>query len=595
MNGFGRRDHRRASSASPVQARHRGQTPEQSQLLDTLEADMDWRSPTPPPRTRTFSSSPRRVNGAAGYSSADESDRDEVLTVNSFSLERDIHDDDLQRTRPGRHGTNISAPPRRISGIHNTIIEAEEDDDDGYIQPQAEEPSEPGPATVSPSPPPVPSSPHAPTIPATSSQQAASQEKVSAHVQQPRRRRRRGLRLNCGNLPPFRKLLTILLLAIAGFSVHTFRDTLVDFSLSLCSKMAFPAVPSWSMPLPPAGRNMSDPRTSDLRTSDQSASDLRTVKDLKDQIGELKAYYSSLSKDVNTVKADLANAGDLTHNARPIQGHNRAPEMKAMTNFLSPATGAIVNPYRSTPTSGKQLTTVQWLYMQFISQFISQKKLANANAHVTALVPWQDVGDCWCTVPWERHDLKSQLAIKLGRAIVPEEVVVEHVPYGSSLFPEFTPRRMELWARFEGNVPHNPAASRFAWFSGAARRFFGGGSSSERKIPASSSPPPYTYTATGRFLLHETVMALLRRVYRDEPEEAYVSSLSDDQSLGTDLHYRIGRFEYDLHGRDYVQTFTLEAVIDLPGIRVNNVILRVKSNWGGNATCLYWVKLFGHL
>ena len=521
---------------SPVR-RPRGETPDQTQLFGALQEDVpsvasssprqERSTPTPsPPVMRMLSSSPRRGNGIhLSFPASSPYDSEEEST---FSLERNIHDDDLRRTHPGRHGTNISAPPRRISGIHHSTIE--EDDDFSAPMVQAQQPARPEPKQVAP-----------PT----------SQAKT------PRRRPSQFM-------PTMRAIRTILLLSLAllsaSFAAYAFRDELVNLPRRVYSKI--PAGPSWPSSPP------------------SNASDPKMVKALKAQMGEMEAYVSSLHKDLDSVKAKMAHASH-NNNVQPISGHKEM--MRQKPNFLAPGMGAIVHPKRTTPTEGKRETWLRWMYRWITKQPTRLQPAA-------ALVPWQEVGDCWCTVPLQGGQVKAQLTITLGRAIVPEEIVVEHVPYGSSIKPEVTPRRMELWAHFVGDVPNNPAASRFAWFLGAARRF----SSNGKRIPASSSPPPYTYTSSGRFLLHETIMAVLRNVYKNEPEKRYASVLSDDESLGMG-YYRLGRFEYDLHGRDYVQSFPLEAIVDLPSIRVDNVILRATSNWGGNATCLYWVKLFGHL
>ena len=129
--------------------RKREPTPDQTQLQQDLDG---FASPTPSPPVRksvsTDSSSseepPRqrrlsvmsneplypsplqragdRLNGAAVRSSPDRESSVDNVSELSWDLERDIHGDDLQRTRPSkyrgeRHGKNITKPPRRPSGL----------------------------------------------------------------------------------------------------------------------------------------------------------------------------------------------------------------------------------------------------------------------------------------------------------------------------------------------------------------------------------------------------------------------------------------------------------------------------------------------
>lgn len=85
-------------------------------------------------------------------------------------------------------------------------------------------------------------------------------------------------------------------------------------------------------------------------------------------------------------------------------------------------------------------------------------------------------------------------------------------------------------------------------------------------------------------------MDTLRQAYPREPETAY----SDDPLLGPSF-YRVGRWQYDINGENHVQRFSLDAVIDIPALRVDKVVFRVKSNWGAENTCLYRLRLYGHL
>jgi hypothetical protein len=76
--------------------------------------------------------------------------------------------------------------------------------------------------------------------------------------------------------------------------------------------------------------------------------------------------------------------------------------------------------------------------------------------------------------------------------------------------------------------------------------------------------------------------------YPDEPDEAF----SYYPQLGPSF-FRLGKWEYDLDAEQNIQRFKLDAVINIPGLRVQRVAVRTVSNWGGPFTCLYRVRLHG--
>lgn len=549
------------------QSLDRQSSPDQTQLLGTLQEDIESASPSPspplgrstptptPPIPHTLSTTPDspphspqpnglypspllRVGalndlGTPLGSSPKPNSLDNDSTLISWTVERDVHDDDLQRTHPGR-GSNISAPPRRISGltvIHDTI----EDEEEPIKQPSPEPLPEPEPE-------PVVKVPPAPPI----VHQAPVRQFFPHKIQVPMPQR-----------SWFGRTATIMLLTtLTCFTLYAFSDQLAAFSRSVCWSLPF-SRPSINVPL--------------------NGSDLQAFNALTYQVDRLGEQVSTLSRDVKSVKSELANGGFDT-SVRPISGH----KTRSKTNFLSDALGAVVDPYTTSPTSGKQPTFIQRIYLKVTGA-------RTRNPPITALLPWQEVGDCWCSTPQTGTGI-SQLGVILSRAIVPEEVVVEHIPDGASITPGVAPRKMELWARFKGEVPDSPTAPLFSWFP----RFFSSSSSPPEppldKVRASASVPSYVYSTSGKFLLHETVMGVLRKAYRDEPENTY----SDDKLLASG-YYRLGRWEYDIHGRDNIQEFPLDAIIDLPDIRVDKVVVRATSNWGANETCLYRVKLLGHM
>lgn len=278
-----------------------------------------------------------------------------------------------------------------------------------------------------------------------------------------------------------------------------------------------------------------------------------SVKVLTHHVLRLGNEVSSLSKEMQMIKSEAPQATTIIE--RPAKPELSEP---GQTNFLSHGMGAIVDPGLSSPTY-----TLKDTYFQKVSSMLMVSKYGSKPAQFQALLPWDDVGDCWCSAL--RPDGMSQLSVDLGRPAVPEEVVVEHIPRGATLEPGMAPKEMELWAQF-AFLEGEDAPKTFTSWEGD------------------------TLLANGR-TLHENLMEPLRFAYRNEPDRAF----SDDEILGPTF-YRIGRWTYNLHAVNNVQRFTLDATIDIAGVRVDKVVVRMKSNWGSKeTTCLYRVRLHGHL
>jgi hypothetical protein len=172
----------------------------------------------------------------------------------------------------------------------------------------------------------------------------------------------------------------------------------------------------------------------------------------------------------------------------------------------------------------------------------------------------------------------------LGRDIVPEEVVVEHVPASTTLDPGTAPKEIEMWARFRVVPLESEDETRGSWWW------------SSRKSARPIEPRPAReeglggYNVPGEKSLHDVLMSSLRVGNAFEPEASY----SDDPVLGSNF-YRVGKMEYDIRKENNIQRFSLNTIVDIPTVRVDKVVFRVKSNWGSNITCLYRVRLHGHL
>ncbi|PGH09757.1 hypothetical protein GX51_00437 [Blastomyces parvus] len=303
---------------------------------------------------------------------------------------------------------------------------------------------------------------------------------------------------------------------------------------------------------------------------------------------------SDMAKDVASLKTEWNKR--LPHLKEALSKSPAAaadPLIPPKVNYASVGMGAVVDPYLTSPT----MATPAGLISR-IGQYLA--KVPRGSPPIAALQPWDGVGECWCAAT--RSNV-SQLTILLGRPIVPEEVVIEHIPKGATLDAASAPREMELWAQYTARAPAAAAA--------AARP---AGSSSPNSAPppsSASSPhppppprdpphlssPPFSRLRASHSLHHllpswlrDAILTTLRQVYPNEPTAAY----SDDPLLGPSF-FRVGRWKYNINGEHHIQRFDLDAVIDMPAARVEKVVFRVKSNWGAAHTCLYRVRLHGHL
>ncbi|RMZ76502.1 hypothetical protein DV738_g4928, partial [Chaetothyriales sp. CBS 135597] len=109
-------------------------------------------------------------------------------------------------------------------------------------------------------------------------------------------------------------------------------------------------------------------------------------------------------------------------------------------NFFAPSNGAIVDPRRSSPTKAKAMSLIKRATLRALG--ITQTV---AKGPLTALEPWQDVGDCWCAASRDQGDY-IRLHVTTQHYIYPTELVLEHFPLSGSLNPGTTPKHLELWA-----------------------------------------------------------------------------------------------------------------------------------------------------
>jgi hypothetical protein len=203
---------------------------------------------------------------------------------------------------------------------------------------------------------------------------------------------------------------------------------------------------------------------------------------------------------------------------------------------------------------------------------------------MTALESWSDAGDCWCGIP---RDGVSQLSVHLQYPIVPEEFVVEHIPFSATLDPYAAPKDIEVWAHYgvfsssDATIEEVSDPS-FTW---SKLNPWKTQDQTESGLVETAKITPVTEET-----LPLVVMSTLRIANPGVPEQEY----SGDPELGPGF-YRIGKMRYDIYGENHIQHFSFDGVIEIPHLRVDQFTFRMKSNWGSNHTCIYRFKVHGHL
>jgi Sad1 / UNC-like C-terminal len=157
-------------------------------------------------------------------------------------------------------------------------------------------------------------------------------------------------------------------------------------------------------------------------------------------VSSLVAAHSSAS-----AAASAAAASSLSSNSQQQHSHPYAltPIFKRI-NYASPALGAIINPHITSPTKTKHFPFLQRLLLS-----AATLKKYQSKPPIEALKPWTEVGDCWCAAaipPGAKGRTYIQLGIWLGHEIFPDEIVIEHLPLGTTPSPGSAPKDISIWA-----------------------------------------------------------------------------------------------------------------------------------------------------
>lgn len=266
-----------------------------------------------------------------------------------------------------------------------------------------------------------------------------------------------------------------------------------------------------------------------------------TIDELAQRQSELLKHQSDLQSELANAKASQATASSRSSKSAWYSS-SLSPIFKRI-NYASPGLGAIIDPYLTSPTKTKHFP----FYQRLLLGSAGVKKY-QSRPPIEALKPWSEVGDCWCAASarnindpaGQTMDGKggryTQLGIMLGHDLFPDEVVIEHLPLKTTPSSNSAPKDIEVW----GDFSH----------------------------------------------LNQIEFAALQMGPHALKEVEWYPQLG-----------LLGRLKYDAVANEdgkYVQIFRLEFNQgNKDEFWMQKVVFRINSNWGGENTCLYRVRVHG--
>ncbi|MCJ1403510.1 hypothetical protein MMC11_006733, partial [Xylographa trunciseda] len=262
--------------------------------------------------------------------------------------------------------------------------------------------------------------------------------------------------------------------------------------------------------------------------------------DIMTRLTTMQKSHDSLGINTNEYNDIMARLTAMQNSYDSLSAPKPEPIGPSRVNYFSRGLGATIDPYLTSPTRKLTVRSRSWFGL-------SSYELRTPDP-ISAILPWEDIGDCWCAPP---SGGKAQLTIQLPRKIVPTHLVIEHIPQGATLDIGSAPKEVELWVQIED--PETRV----------------------RVIDAAMAVPT---------LAEESLLAA-----RTIP--VYGAAAALDKSW-----VRIGRWEYDIFAADHVQSFAVPVELDHFQAAVDKVSVRVRKNWGmKDYTCLYRLKMHGLL
>lgn len=181
----------------------------------------------------------------------------------------------------------------------------------------------------------------------------------------------------------------------------------------------------------------------------------KALKHINNQINSLESRlshridsnYMSVKSEMNTLRQQQDDITLLleTHDSTSSQQSTDIVEVPSplipKLNFFSPGLGAMVIAHLTSPT----LSRPRNIAARVLLKMVHVDKY-DVHGPLTALLPWQDIGDCWCASMTELGQDRIRIGVGIKEMIYPTELIVEHPPIGATLTPDTAPRDIEVWA-----------------------------------------------------------------------------------------------------------------------------------------------------
>lgn len=266
----------------------------------------------------------------------------------------------------------------------------------------------------------------------------------------------------------------------------------------------------------------------------------KTLDLIRTQISKLEKKALGATKDeIRAIATDVSQNLIISAQLAPLAEAHLTSSAKLgllRVNHFSPGTGAVVNPKLTSPNFIFPSMELGLWYKA--TSWWAYRPGWGPNPPESALTRWDEHGDCWCSPLNNDDGAWLTLGVIMGNNIYPDQVVIEHIPTTASLEPGSAPKEMELWAFIEDRATREKTESRS--------------------------------------------MDLFQ-------EEKHPQGM-----------VKISTWEYDIESTNHIQSFPVELDLTKFGDRAhtNNLMVRVKSNWGGNRVnyaCLYRVRVNGKI